>query len=425
MIMFLFGNGFDLHYKLPTSYRAFLQTVSYLLKLSDSGNDITSVAQVFGAKELRGENSQISACVDTYGADYDAVIGQEVTRICTLAKNNFWFSYLKNADDTSINWVDFENEIARVIHTLERNKSNIGKKDYGTPLKLRCYIKTDNDWDGNILSKLDFLEKYGPMGDGNTLFFIAPEYICIDPPGSNNLVVNWESISEYLSNSLKDLTEMLAFYLQVFIEAPLLNLIEQGVIKKDLLLDSVLGGVQDSDGAQVSITSNSAFVVTFNYTRTCEYLYPNTKFSSFPTHIHGSLSKADIVLGIHSDEADEIAPVDTTFLPFKKFYQRILYGTSRAFYSLCAEKDRGPLYVIGHSLDETDQEIIKELFRVATRITIFCHSPEAKADYIHKLTRVYTKSGIEVLVKNQDLRFVDIAQLNDKDFVEKEGLANR
>ena len=422
MYLFLLGNGFDLHYNLPTSYTAFLQTVTYLLRLAASGEKVTSVAQVFGAKELQSANKQIKDCIEKYGTYYDAPTSDEVSRLIDLAKHNFWFSYLKNAAILNNNWVDFENEVARVIRTLEHNKLNVKKKQGGMPVRMRCFIKPENGADAYILSKLDIFdaEQYG---DGTKIVYFTKMYTCVDPAGSENYVVNWEKVSEHFSSSLKDLSEMLALYLQVFIEAPLTNLIAMGAIQRELLLDNVLGGVQTTEGNLVKILNRSAFVVTFNYTRTCELLYPHTKFSSFPTHIHGSLESTDIVLGINSDKSDEIAPVDTTFLPFKKYYQRILHGTSLPFFSLCEKEGRGPLYVIGHSLDETDQEIYTELFRIATSITIFCHKPEAKAEYLHKLTRVYSKSGLEALYKEKHLRFEDIDMLNDKAFVEKEGLA--
>ena len=422
MYLFLLGNGFDLHYKLPTSYNAFLKTVDYLLRKTASGEKLTSVAQVFGDKQLQNADSQIRDCIEKYGADYDAPFGDEVSKLVTLAKNNFWFSYLKKSAALNNNWVDFENEVARVIHTLERNIPNAKTKQGSIPVRMRCFIRPENKGDAYILSKLDVFESQ-LYGDETRDNYLAEDYTCADPPGSENFVGNWEKVSEHFSASLRDLSEMLALYLQIFIEAPLDNLIHKDAIQKDLLLDNVLGGVVTPDGKLARILGRTGFVVTFNYTRTCELLYPNTQFESYPTHIHGSLKNTAIVLGINADKTDENVPVDTTFLSFKKYYQRILHGTSQSFLELCAKEDRGPLYVIGHSLDETDQEIFMELFHLATSITIFCHKPEAKAEYLHKLTRVYTKSGLESLYKDKNLRFVDIALLNDKNFVEKEGLA--
>ncbi len=52
MDVFMIGNGFDLHYCLPTTYTCFLRTVDHISKCLKKGETITSVAQVFSDPTL-------------------------------------------------------------------------------------------------------------------------------------------------------------------------------------------------------------------------------------------------------------------------------------------------------------------------------------------------------------------------------------
>lgn len=64
------------------------------------------------------------------------------------------------------------------------------------------------------------------------------------------------------------------------------------------------------------------------------------------------------------------------------------------------------LYVIGHSLDETDKDIIQEVFNVATKIKIFYHKEEAVGDYIKNLVAIYGKMGFDSLRVTKDIEFI-------------------
>ena len=55
---------------------------------------------------------------------------------------------------------------------------------------------------------------------------------------------------------------------------------------------------------------------------------------------------------------------------------------------------------MGHSLDITDQDIIKELFETAENITILYHDESAEAGYIANLVKIF---GME---KFNEMRYV-------------------
>ena len=64
-------------------------------------------------------------------------------------------------------------------------------------------------------------------------------------------------------------------------------------------------------------------VFSFNYTNTIETLYASEEKVY---HIHGNIND-NIVLGVNPDKHDEIENIDTLFIQFKKYFQRVFYKT--------------------------------------------------------------------------------------------------
>ncbi|MBP3399588.1 MAG: hypothetical protein J6K75_07510, partial [Erysipelotrichaceae bacterium] len=66
------------------------------------------------------------------------------------------------------------------------------------------------------------------------------------------------------------------------------------------------------------------------------------------------------------------------------------------------------LVVMGHSLDITDEDIIKDLFLSVHEILILCHDDSAMFSYISNLIKMFGKSQFDMLRKDKNLRFMDI-----------------
>ena len=71
----------------------------------------------------------------------------------------------------------------------------------------------------------------------------------------------------------------------------------------------------------------------------------------------------------------------SNFIFFKKYYQRVCFKTDIEYLKAVSNiywnkkhEHEVVLKVIGHSLDVTDKEIIKDLFETANKIKIFYHS---------------------------------------------------
>ncbi len=159
--------------------------------------------------------------------------------------------------------------------------------------------------------------------------------------------------------------------------------------------------------AKFASLPSSTQVYSFNYTNTYEILYSLSNVD----HIHGN-TESSIVLGVNPDEKDEIYSIDTSFLQFKKYFQRTFYSTDNSF--LKKEYDTQnirtlegiDLYVIGHSLDVTDKDIIKLVFDSATRITVLYHSDISVKSQIKNLVEMFGKEGLDRLRAKKDLCFV-------------------
>jgi hypothetical protein len=121
---------------------------------------------------------------------------------------------------------------------------------------------------------------------------------------------------------------------------------------------------------------------------------------------------SNIVLGVNPDEKDKLDSVDTTFLQFKKYFQRVFYLTDEGYLQKISrlninnKYDTGVhLIVFGHSLNVTDEDILKQVFQVAKTITIYYHSSTSKKERIENLIEIFGKEGFDLLRSQQCLKF--------------------
>ena len=411
MNLFLIGNGFDLHYCLPTSYTCFLDVVEYLNELMDAGETVTSVAQVLACERLCKGNRAIRSCVEQYGANYDAPLDPDTIKMYFgNARNNLWFSYLRQSLDPDKNWIDFESEIRNVIDVLLPVINQDAFHNVDPYIKL----SSDDQYSRHICSCFQFFydadkENQTYLGSQFVTYPVMQGYYYMEPYGSGRKVIYKTKIAGDLFKELKELEDMLAAYLTLFVDEPVRNLVINGYAKYDYWLGAV--------------DWNDTQVISLNYTHTIQSLY----YSEDPYHprthyIHGELNElgeSNIVLGVSSDDTDELASTDVTFIQFKKYYQRIFYKTDLSYISFTEylnntsfNKGVIHLYVIGSSLDKTDQEIIKECFLHANSICIFYHEESAVNDYIRNLVMIYGKKEFDRLRTEKHLSFEKLSALS-------------
>lgn len=387
----MLGNGFDLYYKLPTKYNNFLQIVSFLSEILPTDlKNFETVGDILSAYTSSYDDGFVALCYATHQELYDSTTlpHSQVDELLALTKNNIWFRYLLKSFNKDVGWIDFEKEISNVINALRSLLQNIYPK-------IRGFDIPDDSLDGHIVRAFDF-SFFGADGRvliGNvfkTAYRVKAEYLVEYPLGSGNLITDSAKIISVLSTALYDLSEALKLYLSIFAE----SIIPRYFADNHFRLSLPFQGISR--------------VITFNYTNTYEHLYKHTVH-----HLHGR-TDGKIVLGINPDKYDEVADADTLCIAFKKYYQRVMYGTDTPYQSWIRNNLKYTLMIMGHSLDVTDADIITELFSNATEITIIYHDDASKSSYIGNIIKMYGKSGFDKLRKEKKLEFRHI----DSDFSE-------
>lgn len=275
----MLGNGFDLAHELPTKYIDFLEWVkaeySLYVILRDKEADIVNKANQIG--------------VDWAIITYPSRITVEITEneslqleIWECIDENTWIDYfLNNSIYQKDNWIDFESEIALLIKSIETDRQ-------------------DYDFYGQI-EKLsnEFLE--------SKFLYKGFESLLVDENGvrGGKQKITYIELRDILLADLKRLIRALEIYLTNYVQQ-----IECKCLSPDF---------------EARIFDK---VISFNYTNTYQKIYDADENCEYD-YIHG---KADIdrdietnnmVLGIDEYLQDNKKNIDIEFITFKKFFQRI------------------------------------------------------------------------------------------------------
>ena len=386
----LLGNGFDLNHMFPTHYLNFLNTVHFLVNTDRC--KLSSIGHVFGDDELQGKDGFIKKCYIVHKDVYNTISldKEKLEQIVLTARDNLWFNYLVKSVPENINWIDFEKEIIRVIEAFTNFFENTNFQLVNGEVTFN-FGELQSGEDKYIIKSFPFFfDKIDNGLQRNADFAkICDECLREKLSGSGTLHLCQEEIIETLYLSLRDFADLLKMYLDMFVDAVSQEYKSRGT------------------RPQFDSLPFADRVYSFNYTNTYEALYrPNIL-----EHIHGN-TNTDIVLGVNPDDNDEINSIDTSFLLFKKYFQRTFYSTDNSFLrKIYADMkartmSETTLYVIGHSLDATDKDIIKLIFESADKIYIFYHSETSATSQIRNLVEMYGKHGLDRLRAEKSLCFV-------------------
>lgn len=342
MNILLIGNGFDLAHGLPTKYGDFLEW---------------TVAEVEFYDNLKKQQSEITNNIEEIQLDFPEKkkgkikINERVMHQTELWESihiNLWMEYfLQSNIYQKENWVDFENEIAQIIQSLD---TDMLMKD-GTKYKMESEIDTISN---------EFLnEKFKNFTHVNVN---AARFL-----GEHCEGITYQWIRDRLNSDLRNLIRALEIYLSEYVCGFKCNfrLPEDAILKPDCVL-------------------------SFNYTDTFEKFYGNadTKYDYIhgKAEIAGTAETNNMVLGIDEYLPDDRKDKDIDFIAFKKFYQRIHKETGCKYKDWVDEiresgkriekqwrkefpaqipfkkfTDKNYLSIFGHSLHHTDGDILRDL----------------------------------------------------------------
>lgn len=347
MDILILGNGFDLAHGLKTKYSDFLEY-----------------------------------CVKQFGRIF-------VYKPTDKFYNNLWIRHFISVQQKmGEKWIDLEEEIYKVV-------LHVSKLPIMTTLD--CHKEFDMHYNDNVFNFYN-IERYliEPFGR------ILPEngYARIEPNNELQFKMYFSTprgFVDFLYEQLREFTKLF----------------------NDYLLKEVLEPIQSEPNLKLSLKSigvnegsKDVHVLNFNYTDTCERFY-RSKFSGYcdlnikPVYVHGEVSSGEecnLVLGTHGFERYN-GIISKDFNIFKKHNQRHKFGTIEAYQTLLElikEHNRQiTFHIIGHSLDSTDQRILKHILLANqhSRINIYYHDEEAQERLMNNIDSIIGEEEVMAKVR--------------------------
>ena len=349
MDILIIGNGFDLAHGLKTSYKDFLDFC------------------------VERNNKRIPRAVN-YG---------------TTFIDNIWLRhFLLRQEELGNTWIDLEEEILAVIETL----SNIAR--------LQPVANSNFSFPVMFVIRKDAIN----FQFSNIAEFIKPvNYNCqTDECGYKELETNDFSSIYYFVKDFDSLVRLIYDKLREFTKEFEKYLIEN----VNVCLQS-----QVASGYKLTLKTSRLYVLSFNYTNTCESLYQyncNTLAKDLKietTYVHGkanSSGDSNLVLGTKSFSNKDIPPC---FNIFQKHNQRHKYNTIEPYQELLRLiklPNTNPVFhIIGHSLDESDHKILKHILDADKNATIkvYYHDEESQERLINNITDIITEEEVMTRVQ--------------------------
>lgn len=373
MNILVIGNGFDLAHGLPTRYDDFLNFVEEFIEYKVTNECNMRFLDYF--KSLNETNINL----------YDQIDG--------LIEDNRWLNYFLTLRENKVllnklTWIDFESEISKVIKTFDEYRNKLISEKVFENEQMRI-----DEHSFDVLHYI--LEKKEKIIQIDCLLSLE----------------NIRELKEELITDLNRLIRCLEMYLDDYVRKNYFDKLQKIKFIEALKIDKIL---------------------TFNYTNTYEHVYGKSNINF--DYIHGkadikhNLNSCNLVLGIDEHLGENEKNSNIEFIQFKKFFQRIYKGTGCLykdwikFYT--EQKGKTPkiphelnLYFIGHSLDVTDKDILKELILFdEANTTIYYHNQEALGRMIANLVKVI---GEDELIRrtggsNACIKFVQQPNCGDK-----------
>lgn len=356
MNILVIGNGFDLAHGLPTKYGDFLEWIKVIKQVVNIKHGDTLANVNWG--NISPQIREFIINNKMYGNK--SLFSQE--QICNeLLNDNSWIDYFLQCDMyKKENWIDFESEISRVIKSIDDEMKQKGV-DENVLLEERIMCANED---------IRKMEEEGSRWNGGKTSDYLKEYIENHPFENLKEKITYKQLIVRLEDDLDKLIRALEIYLAEYVNV-----------------------INDTEECRAIQVVNPDCVLSFNYSNTYKRLYGNAKEIEY-NYIHGkadinnTIESNNMVLGIDEYLKLKRMNKEIRFISFKKYYQRIYKGTgceykdwiykikeSAKSIELKLRKEypiqipfikftndaRHNLYIFGHSLDITDQDVLREL----------------------------------------------------------------
>ena len=396
--LYVLGNGFDLAHNLPTTYRNFfyfVEAINCHLKSPLLFADIPDLKD-----NLRPEELNYLSDVFTSGTipNYINAITSALS-FDSHSSKNLWHSFFQQkieAKSKLDTWIDFEKEIETAVQFFKQKIFH----DSFRPSKIR--------------------EIYTYMGN--------PSFKLTDRTNAEKRLREYAAEFSALASSSDKIDPLLSSYKKECVLF-LYQELQRYIFCLELYLRYyVMDHVFSNDSKRtplakiLKIDTPSNFLLSFNYTDTyTRYFKPILGIKN--QHIHGKLRSAQsltdainkkdylhspLVLGFHNEEKFETSE-DIQLLWFEKFFQRMLYKTGTDFSPWVERETVGcaklNTVIYGHSLDKTDGDFIRFIFKKSSKITVYYHQETALPQLIANLIAIFDRNTVNHYYSNEILQF--------------------
>ena len=357
----LVGNGFDLAHGLLTSYNDFL----FLMK--------EWIFFVLAYKEKK-EHGRF----ERYLVNADNLDNQKIEKLDEIIKGNSWVHYFCNCEAEIDGWIDFEKEIYPVMELFEFIfQAKHEMRGHGRKSGEAHILKTEIN--PNLIRVAKLWEKYICSKEKDTIY-VKEEF------ASMQYGVLKKKILKSLKEEFDEFIYAFEIYLHEFVYK-----------KEDIKLIKQIKNI------------NADYVISFNYTLT-EKLYGISEKNTH--HIHGKIREdleqgtSNMVLGVNEQKDQNL-----DFIYFVKYFQRIQKRTGTNYKSFINRYSGGmreeyELHIYGHSLDVTDEDILKYVIDGAKKVYIYRYSQEDFESKVINLIALYGREEVEENIENGRFEFV-------------------
>ena len=377
----LIGNGFDIAHGLQTRYGDFLELIKNWKFLWECYQ-----------KNCPMPKTDI---IDKFLVDRDGMDKDNLIELHRIIRQNSWIKYFEKCEAEVDGWIDFEKEIIPVIDFFD--------------FLFHCDVTVEQPNKSIIIPKQQFTR--------SQLVRIASLWDNFVTCGSDTIHIKSKYISGQYGILKKKMMKELRREFEEFIRAFEIYLLE--FVHKSEKITRI------KQIEEIEITS----VVSFNYTLT-EQRYGISEENVH--HIHGMIRTEkdsdrlnNMVMGINEQPDQKM-----DFIYFVKYFQRLQKGSGTHYKDIIKirtfdkktsiKSDEYTLYIYGHSLDETDEDILKYLIgdldtnnlkkTKPEQVVIFYYDADDYEQKLINLIKLYGRETVETKMEKQYFEFRQIIE---------------
>lgn len=447
MNLLIIGNGLDLDLGLPTKYTDFLDFTNAFIFFFNQDIDKINEFDIYNHSVVDNrynKKSNSPNLIEPYKKHkkilekFNKSFSHKfINKICKdffyCIYNNCWIKHFNERyEQNSIsgeNWIDIENEIQNVIHSIE------SKRNF------------------EVISN----QNKNPSFNAKTFYLYIQNFIHENKSKNKIFEDYYKKIKITLLNDFDKFIMALGIYLDFFVGQ--LPIKTENASKE--LIDMMTDNVSDKIDCVLSFNYKNNFMHKISLSKTC-YIHGATNYvQELNDHIHEEMSDTDknymsieaiikrnkMIVGFDdlqdNDENSTSKNYELEFIDYRKYFQRIYKGTDSQYVDWLNEYQArlrksistteapanwedvyqkklhaetslnipNHIFIFGHSLDATDNEIFKDIFLRElndTQITIYYHDSDARKRIITNLVKILTQPILVQKTKgnNPNIKFV-------------------